>query len=684
MIHKKILFVVVLAFLLIPRFVWGKTTTDSFEGPFITNYSFVDTTGHHGNFQHFKRISDGKTAYCIEPGVSLGKDVYNGYYDFSYEEMLSFVSLSKEQLERISLYAYFGYGYKGHTGNDWIVATQSLIWKEAGRNFQFTSRYNPSDPYKYVISTPSEIKSHMEEIKRLVSDYLSTPSFSNSFVKIPYRQEYRLGNLNGFTVTNCENCTYSIYNNELVITPNSFKSGNVSLEKKLNFWEGSFIVYASSVGQDLLVPGNIPSLKTNVSFEVVSGKLKIKKYDQDNKSCKSGSPGSLKGSVYGLYKEDGTFVSDLVIDDACMATIEGLELGTYYVQEKKAGLHYELDPNQYYFELTMENSIKELTVYDKIYLGQVRLEKLDKDTKSCKSSSSSATLKGAIYGIYNEQDELIQKLVIGKDCTVLSKKNLLLGNYYLKEIKAPIGYKLDKKRYEFQVTKENAKEEISIQVMDEIYKTRLVINKNYLYFHDIKPESNAVFEIYNKGTMEKVATLHVKENGFTEIVLPYGEYMIRQVNGKTGYHFVQDISFVVDEMSDAKTYMTLLNRPYRGTLEFYKTDTQGKFLANVLIEVYNEQEELVYRGITDENGKIVVESLPYGKYFILEKKPVAGYQLFKDRLYFEIKEDKEIVQVSMENVRVPSTGQALDESLVYSVVLIILGIGILFYGKEKI
>lgn len=685
MLHKnKILLAVVLVFWIIPTCVLAKTTTDSFEGPFITNYSFVDTTGHYGNFQHFIRKSDGKTAYCIEPGVSLGTGVYNGYYDLPYEEMTNFVALNKTQLERISLYAYFGYGYDGHSGDDWIVATQSLIWNEAGRSFQFTSRYNPSDPYKYVIDTPSEIKSHMEEIKRLVNEYLSKPSFSDTFVKIPLHQDYRLGSLNGFSVTRCENCIYSTLNNELVVKPSSMKNGSISLEKIADAWESAFIVYTSNAGQDVLVPGNIPTLEANVSFEVISGKLKLKKYDADNKSCKSGEGGSLEGSIYKLYKANGTFVQDLIIDENCSAVIEDLELGTYYVQEVEAGLHYELDTTPYYFELTLEHPLKELTVYDKIYLGQVRLEKLDHDTKSCTASSPFASLNGAIYGIYNEYDELLQTLVIGKDCSALSKKNLLLGNYYLKEIKAPAGYKIDKTRYDFQVTKDNANEVISIKVYDDIYKTRLIINKTYLYFHNIKPENNAVFEIYNQLTMKKVASLTVQENGISEIVLPYGEYIIKQISGKTGYHFVQDISFVVDEFSEAKTYVTLLNQPYRGTLEFYKTDTTGKFLPNVLIEVYNENEELMYRGITDESGKIVVENLPYGKYFILEKKTMPGYQLFLDRLYFEIKENKEIVQVSLENVRVPSTGKSLNGYIVYSFIFFLLGLGFLLYGKEKI
>lgn len=683
---KKVVFVVTMLLVLIPSLVSASTTTDSFKGTFISTYSFVDTKGHYGNFEHFTRVSDGKTTYCIEPGVSLSSGVYNGYYDLSMSELASKVSLTEEQLKKVSLYAYFGYGYNGHSGNDWIVATQALIWNETGRTFQFTSRYNPDDPYKYVIDTPSEIKSHMEEIQKLVRDYLSMESFPSS-VKIPYRGSYNFGNLGGFSITNCENCTYQMKQNEIAVTPNSKSSGSVSFKKETNAWDMPFIVYASSKGQNVLVPGNLPALNANVRFEIVSGKLRLKKYDQDNKTCKPGEGGSLKGSLYKLYKEDGTFVSDLEINENCESSIEDLELGTYYVKEVEAGLNYELDTNSYYFDLSLNQPTKDLVVYDKIYLGKVHLKKVDSKIKTCKTSSIYASLKGAVYGIFTKKGELLQELVIGEDCKAESRRNLLLGEYYIQEIKAPKGYRLDTQKHYFEVTKENADDVISIKLWDKIYQTELILNKNYLYYQDIKPEAGALFEIYYKSNKEKVTTLKIEENGYASVVLPYGEYIIKQVNGKEGYHYVKDISFVVDEKSEHRTYMTLLNKPYRGTLEFYKVDAKtGKFLSNVFVEIYNEEEELVYKGITDENGKIVVDNLAYGKYYIKEVKALKGYQLYQKPLYFEIKEDKEIVSVSMENeriVKVPNTGKSLNGDIVYSFVLMILGIGFIFYGKEK-
>lgn len=691
MLNKKnFLFVVVMVFVFVPSKVLAKTTTDYFEATFISKYSYVDTKGHHGNFEHFTRESDGETAYCIEPGVSLSNHKYTGYYDLPLEDLGNEADISKRRLEKISLYAYFGYGYKGHHyGDEWIVATQSLIWEELGRNFEFTSGYHPENPKNYIIDTPKEVEECMNELKELVEEYLEMPNFNTENANIPLNQSYNFGRVNGFEVISCENCNYEIQNKELIVTPTGSLGGQVLLEKKADAYDEAFIVYVSSNGQNIMIPGNIEPLSSKVQFDVANGKLILKKYDQDNKSCNPKEGGTLKGSIYKLFKEDGTFVRNLEIDDFCNAEADDLEFGVYYIQESQAGLNYELDTNKYYFDVTLATPLKELVVYDKMYLGQVELKKFDSETKSCQSSSLSAFLKGAVYGIYSKEGKLLDKLTINDKCTASSEKNLLLGEYYLQEITAPTGYKLDKQKYFFTVTKENAEEMIFVEVYDEVYKTELIINKSYLYFNDILPEQEAIFEIYTKDKLEKVKTLTVNASGSTSIILPYGEYILKQVNGKAGYHFIEDIPFAVDENTEAKTELSLLNKPFQGTLEFFKIDFATRdFLANVLIEIYNEKDELVYVGYTDKEGHIVVDNLSFGKYYIVEKEALEDYYLFPEPIYFEIVENKQVVNVTMENekiVSVPETGKSsLNQNIVVAFIFWMIGIGMILYGKEKI
>lgn len=696
-LKKFLVFVFVIIFVFILQ-VSASTRNDTFSSEFIKEYGFVDTTGHYGNFQHFTRDSDGATSYCIEPGVSLSSGIYEGFYDLSLEEKASRVGLSKEQLERVSLIAHFGWGYQGHFGNDWLVATQTMIWKETGRTLYFTSRYHPSDPWKYVIDTPSEIVLHMEEIERNIEAYKNGLSFSSTYAKIPVGDSYDFVDFNnrlGDYKIECNNCIYSVLGNVLHVLPTSNNNGSVILSKQSLEWGGDFVVYYSGNGQNVLVPGIVSSVRHELSFDVVSGSVHLNKFDLDSKSCHSKEGGSLEGSVYYLYKEDGTFVKELVIDENCSASVTDLELGSYSIREEKAGLNYELDTNSYAFVLSLEHPNENLVLYDKMFLGQVKLEKIDNKTKICKPFSPYATLSGAIYGLYKKDGTLLEKLTIDENCSAISKRNLLLGEYYIRELKAPKGYTLDKNKYYFTVSKENADGVLPIVLEEKIYETNVVLYKTYASsFWGLHAEEDAEFIIYRKKDNKKIATLVTNDKGYAEIKLPYGEYILKQVIGKTGYYLQEDIFFTIEEeMSRSSLENTkqihLVNLPYQGRLEFLKLDAAtGKTLQDAYIEIYSDNGILVFQGKTDENGKLVVDNLDYGKYYLIEKEAPKGYALSLERMYFEICEEGQVVSLSLLNeqeVHVPNTGIFFSPRyLLFSFFCFIGGIVSILYGKKKV
>ena len=126
-----------------------------------------------------------------------------------------------------------------------------------------------------------------------------------------------------------------------------------------------------------------------------------------------------------------------------------------------------------------------------------------------------------------------------------------------------------------------------------------------------------------------------------------------------------------------------------GTLEFSKTDySTDEPLPNTLIEIYKaDTDELVFSGRTDENGKIVINKLEYGKYYILEKEAPEGYQLNNEKMYFEITEQGKIVKANMKDqqiVKVPDTSKnefPLLETV--SLFISLSGLGLLIYAKKR-
>lgn len=72
---------------------------------------------------------DNKIYYCIEPGALLHESSAGSHNVYSNKnDILSNTSLNEEQLKKVQLLAYYGYGYKDeyfdHTNKKWYGITQ--------------------------------------------------------------------------------------------------------------------------------------------------------------------------------------------------------------------------------------------------------------------------------------------------------------------------------------------------------------------------------------------------------------------------------------------------------------------------------------------------------------------------------------------------------------------------------
>ncbi len=677
---KNLVFLIVAILLIGSKRVEAQTVFDQFKETFIGKYSFVDTKGKWGNFEYFQRKSDGQIAYCIEPGLPKSNESYMGKSDLKLNELAEFVHLTEEQLYQVSLIAYFGYGYQGNTGNEWIVATQALIWKALGRDFHFTSRIDATHPSQYIIDTPEEIQNKMNAIEEKIAWYLRKPDF-NQKLQIAYKTTYQYQSefLENFHLKDTYNATANFSkNHELEIRPNSLDGGRVVLQKETKDWLHYFVVYASDLGQNMFVPGNLPPLEVSLDFEVVRNVIHLKKYDAISRKCDAQLNTSLMGSVYGLYTYDGKHIQDLVIDVHCSAHFYDLPNGKYYIQEIQPGLNYALDPNQYYFEFKEGQFEQEVISYEDIPKGQIRLKKMDSKNKSCLAQGS-ATLEGAIYGIYQKDGRLVEELKV-KNCEALSKKDLPIGEYYVKEIKAPQGYMKDPKQYSFKITALNVDTIITISVLEKVYETELILNKYYLKNNLAFQEEGAEFEIFLDN--RRIKTIKTNAFGQASIVLPYGHYVIKQVKALEGYHLVASFSFQVNEDSQEKESITLYNKPFKGRVELLKLDyvtdaplSQAKFkICKEMGECFDELE-------TDKNGLININDLEYGTYYFQEIKAPKGYALNQNKIYFNISKDEDLVLLKAYNeqeVNVPNTLKEENRPFL----LFLLVVGVILYKKK--
>ena len=315
----------------------------------------------------FRRKSDNKEAYCIEPFYTFSKD-HNKY---SYIQSID--SISDDVLKKISLIAYYGYNYNNHTEDKWYAITQLMIWRETNKDdaFYFTDTLNGNKIDRF--------KDEINEINNLVNNHDKLPSFSNKTINIKYGEKYIVDDNNiidGFT---SDNRDIGIDNSRIDIS--KLKPGKYTINfKKILIDRGEDILfYYNENSQDLMTMGNtyIPSFTLNIN--IYNPRIKIEKYDKNEHS---NSNLKLCDASFLLYDKDMKPIREISLNSDCIALIDDIDIGTYYIKEIKAGEGYKINEEVFKIDVSIDDYDKVLKVYNEHYDYKIEVP----DTRSDKNS----------------------------------------------------------------------------------------------------------------------------------------------------------------------------------------------------------------------------------------------------------------------------------------------------------
>lgn len=161
-----------------------------------------------------------------------------------------------------------------------------------------------------------------------------------------------------------------------------------------------------------------------------------------------------------------------------------------------------------------------------------------------------------------------------------------------------------------------------------------------------KKIAGVTFNIYAKNGTENgelVEVVTTNENGIANISrLPEGAYFAVEVGFPDGY--IQDLHTRYDFEINASTkdaVIRIANKKTSVTLS--KIDlVNGEPVEGATIEIYNQNHEIVYTGVTDKNGTITVDYLPIGTYTYRETINPDGYQINTYEYSFTLNADGSI------------------------------------------
>lgn len=635
-----------------------------------------------------RRSEDNAFVYCLQPYVEINNNL--PYYKIARSDYATYLNMTQEQWDRISLLAYYGYQYNengyDHSHNRWYYITQVLIWRtaEPTSRFVFTDTLNGKD-------NPDKFASEIAEIENLVANHYKRPSF-NTDVKVPISKSQNFVDQNGvlsnFKVVSVENGTASINGNTLTITPTAVGQVKVKLAKNTNKFSTNPIVYFSDHSQNVMRVGNYDPVPASVEITSVGGRLKIYKVDSDTKESNAQGNASLKGAVYGIYNLNNEKVGEIITDEYGYGISDYLpDLGDFTVKEITPSKGYTLDKNRYTFTVDKDNLLAELEVYEKVIEADVKLFKTF-------ANGSTGILKGEpniTFEIYlnNCTQKNLLKSTTGNTCMVgkittdkkgFAEIKLPYGSYTFKQVTSTPNYEKVKdfgvvidENSEKDIYKliSNAPIEAKIKIVKVDKETGETITRKGIKFRIKDAKTNEyVCQTITYPTAQKVCVYETDSNGI--IITPstlVGDFLLEEVedqivegyvwNNKTlSVHIGDGSVIILDENYGALLLVDFANERVKGKVDIVKNGEkfviedgtyryEKTLLDDVVLGLYADEDiyigskkiyskdELI-KEVKTKNGKVSIDNLELGKYYIKEISTLKDYVLDETKYSFEL------------------------------------------------
>ena len=372
----------------------------------------------------------------------------------------------------------------------------------------------------------------------------------------------------------------------------------------------------------------------------------------------------LAGAVFEVHAaetitgKDGTvwYEQDALVD-TITTTADGpdvsktLPLGRYYLVEVSAPDGYSFDDRHYEANLIYADDhtplVETVVTAGNDYLSaEISLMKekevlqIVQEENATRQIITTVPGEGFTFGLYNDADihydngtlmadNLLAVGVTDAEGKLTFSGNFPHGRYFIKELSAPAGWKINTERFTVTLDPAVADEDHVIRVtLPEAVHDELIWYPVTLTKLDITGEKTlpgAQIEVSNdKG--EVIYRAYTDQNGqIPNIPVAPGTYTFREILAPSGYALNEAVmSFTVDADGGITGDTTIRDDYTRVLLQ--KQDENGLPLAGVEFALTKSNGTVLMRKTSDADGRIVFEKIPYGEYTITETKALAGYQ----------------------------------------------------------
>ena len=418
----------------------------------------------------------------------------------------------------------------------------------------------------------------------------------------------------------------------------------------------------------------------------------------------------INGAKYGIYNDKGKLLEELVTStvkkgsityDGFAESVDTYPFGDYYIQEIEAPPGYLLDTTKYEFTLNAD-TLDRYTGTGPSYSFNHKTIGTEETPTSVYITKTDITGKNEVEGA---------KLILKQGNTVIDEwtsstephkiYGLVFGTEYtLSETISPDGYATTE-----SITFTYSEDGQIVQMKDDITKYQFVKkdNKGNIL-------SGATLQLSDEDTKDVVAEWTTSETPYTVSKLTVGKtYRLKELSAPSPmYKLADDITFTVKDTPEIQT-ITMVDEINYGSVTIQKQDEEGNNLAGAEFELYKadgtklstiknddgkysvSSDGTVTSMPTDDNGKLLIDTIELGDYYLTESKAPNGKLPYTGKIEFTISSDSEVslnqsFTVKDDNVVMLDTGgNGYSIPFTIGIVLLLLSSSIIFiyYRRKK-
>lgn len=314
-------------------------------------------------------------------------------------------------------------------------------------------------------------------------------------------------------------------------------------------------------------------------------------------------------------------------------------------------------------------------------------------------------LSGTVFEIYADEDittpdgtvrvkedTLVDTVITGTNGKATSNE-FYLGKYRVVEKTAPYGFVLNKTVNHIELTYSGQNEKVTNTLTSFTNdRQKVVIDLTKILEQDEKfniGNNNEIFNVsfglYADEDLKASNGTVIPKDGLIEIItcdekgkatfttdLPIGSYYVKEIS--TDNHYILSdkkypVAFESARQNTATVHITvndggpIENEIIYGTIKGLKIDREtGENIAGALFGLFSiyeikfTEETAILTAESNEEGIFTFENVPYGEYIVRELKPAEGYLPNEENYTVTISENKEIIEITIENDKTPELG----------------------------